>query len=166
MISKHGYSFLDLRADYFRAFVGVIICSAPYVWGAEIRGAVLALLLGAVLFTIYGLRTILRHLTRFELDENAIVMKIFSNRIIPWEKLSDLSLSYFSTWRSGGKGWMQLRLRGAGQTLRIESNLSDFETVVRRAVDAASVNKLELSSSTIRNIDALNIGISNVRQIA
>ena len=163
MITKHGYSFVNLRADYFRAFVGVILCSAPYVWGAETSGAVLVLLACAGLFAVYGLRAILRHTARFELDEDTIVMKVINNRILPWNKLSDLSLSYFSTWRSGGDGWMQLRLRGAGQTLRIESSLSDFETVVRHAVTAATTNKLEMSSSTIRNIDALNINITNVR---
>ena len=163
MTINHGYSFVNLRADYFRAFVGVIICFAPYVMGAEAAGAVLVLLICGALFAVYGLRTVLRQVTQFLLDENAITMKNFRTRIIPWDRLSDLSLSYFSTWRSGGKGWMQLRLRGAGQTMRLESNLSNFETVVRRAVVAASANKLEMTSSTLRNIDALNIDISNIR---
>ena len=163
MTTKYGYSFIDLRADYLRAFVGVIICLAPYVFGAETRGAVL---ICAVLFAVYGLRTTLRHMAKIMLDENAITMKIFTNRIIPFDKLSDLSLSYFSTWRSGGKGWMQLRLRGAGKTMRIESNISGFESIVRQAVSAASAGNLTMTSSTIRNIAALNIDTSNIRQAA
>jgi hypothetical protein len=166
MTTNHGYSLVNLRADYFRAFVGVILCSAPYVWGAEVAGAVFILLVCTALFVVYGLRTVLRHITQVLLDETTITMKIFRNRIIAWDRLSDLSLSYFSTWRSGGKGWMQLRLRGAGKTMRIESDLSDFETVVRRAVLAATANNLKITSSTLRNIDALNIDISNVRHPA
>ena len=38
MITKHGYSLVNLRADYFRAFVGFIICFSPYVFGAEAGG--------------------------------------------------------------------------------------------------------------------------------
>ncbi len=159
MTTNHGYSLVNLRADYFRAFVGFIICFAPYVLGAEPVGGVLILLGCAALFAIYGLRTIFRQLARIELDEQKIAMKIIKYRVIPWEKLTELSLSYFTTWRSGGNGWMQLRLKGAGQTFRFESNLSDFEQVVRSAVGAAMNNKLELSSSTLRNIDALNIRI-------
>tara|TARA_B100000315_G_C14588621_1_gene594519 strand:- start:3563 stop:4063 length:501 start_codon:yes stop_codon:yes gene_type:complete len=166
MITKHGYSLVNLRADYFRAFVGFIICFSPYVFGAEAVGGVLILLGCAALFVIYGLRTSFRHIARIELDEHNIAMKIIRYRAIPWNKLSELSLSYFTTWRSGGDGWMQLRLKGAGHTFRLESNLSDFEQIVRRAVSAAIMNKLELSSTTLRNIDALNIRIPENGQAA
>ena len=166
MTTNHSYSFSVLQGDYFRAFVGLIICLAPYVLGAELVGAVSILLGCAALFAVYGLRTIFRQKLKVVLNENELTMKVFKNSILPWEKLSDLRLSYFSTWRSGGKGWMQLRLKGAGKTMRFESTLSDFETVVSCAVAAAVTNKLELNSTTLQNIDALNIEIPNVRQAA
>ena len=166
MITNHGYSLVNLRADYFRAFVGFNFCFAPYVLGAKAAGGVLILLGCAALFALYGLRTLCRQFARIELDEQKITMKIFKYRAIPWAKLTDLSLSYFTTWRSGGNGWMQLRLKGAGHTFRFESNLSDFEQVVLNSVRAAMQNKLELSSATLRNIDALNIRIPESGQPA
>ena len=52
MTTNHGYSFSVLQGDYFRAFVGLIICLAPYILGAEIVGAVSILLGCAALFAV------------------------------------------------------------------------------------------------------------------
>lgn len=163
MLTIHGYSFRILRADYFKSFVGIIICITPYILSERIVGAVSIFLGFSAIFAVYGMRTIGRQMVRIAADETEITMKVFKKKVMPWDRLSDFSLSYFQEWRSGNKGWMQLRLQGAGQTMRIESTLSDFEALVRRAVVAASVNKLEMTNTTLRNIEALNIDISNVR---
>ena len=64
-------------------------------------------------------------------------------------------LDYFSTRRDGRGGWMQLRLRAGGASVRLDSGLAGFEQILERAVGAAEGRRLELSATTAANLAIL-----------
>ncbi len=76
---------------------------------------------------------------------------------IPWHGLSGLKLRFYSTQRSREQGWLQMTLIAGDATLRIDSTLEDFDTVARRAADAARANGVALEPTTIGNLDALGL---------
>ncbi len=52
-------------------------------------------------------------------------------------------------------GWMQLRLRDAQRTIRIDSELDGFAELVRRAANEAARHGLLFDAATARNLEAL-----------
>lgn len=74
-----------------------------------------------------------------------------------WEELEEIKLSYFSTRRDGENGWMQLKLKGRGKRLRVESTITDFWDLVGICALNAKNRGLALDPSTIQNMHALGI---------
>lgn len=95
---------------------------------------------------------------RLEVTENGVTAVGPFGGSVRWDELSVLQLRYYSTRRDRGDGWMQLKLRGADGSLRIESALSDFDAVVARAAGAAEHRGLALNESTRANLATLGIG--------
>ena len=126
-----SYSFADLRMDYLRSVIGMAICLTPPAAGVGLTPVVWVLLVCAALFAIYLIRTVLKQMTRVELNDHGIYAASLGSVSIAWDALSEFRLAYYSTWRKSGEGWMQLRLRGSGLTIRVESNINDFcETIL------------------------------------
>ena len=116
----------------------------------------------AVLFLIYGLRTLQRQVTVAELDETGLHTHVAAlstlDRAVRWQSLQDMQLKYFSTRRDRGEGWMQLVLKGASGTVRVDSNLDGFEDIIRRTYAAAQARGLNLNQATSENLKSLGIG--------
>ncbi|MCA8907035.1 MAG: hypothetical protein KDA64_03960 [Rhodospirillaceae bacterium] len=147
----------NLVADYGRGALGLgisgavllLVDAAPLVfWTFALFGAVSAWFLG---------RTLLRHLSAFGHDADAVWQTGPLGRRIAWEELSALRLKFFSTRRDRSAGWMHLTLSGRRTTLRVESALDGFEELVARAFDAAKARDLALSDATLANLMALGI---------
>ena len=113
--------------------------------------------MGAALFAVYTVRTLLRQLTVFHSGEQGIAAHGPLASAIAWRDLADLRLRYFSTRRDRKDGWMQLTLRGGGRTMRLESPLIGFADIADRAADAARANGLNLNDATTNNLVALGI---------
>ena len=158
MVVEYGYLRSRIGGDYARAVFGLVLCLAPFHFGLELAVASWILMVLAALFLVFIIRTILRHLTVITVNNEWVRVKILFETTIHWDSLTEFNLAYFSTWRSGGKGWMQIRLKGSGKTLRIESSLLGFEDVAARAKAAAGNNNLALNSSTVNNL--LSLGFS------
>jgi hypothetical protein len=99
-------------------------------------------------------------LTHIELDEAGIRASGPLGAAIRWEDLRSLRLDYYSTHRDpeGRRmdgGWMQLTLRDARYTIRIDSELEGFEGLVRVASAEALRRGLSLDESTRDNLSAL-----------
>lgn len=159
MSFRYGYPFSSIRGDYIRSIIGLGICTSPFLFGMPPQGALILVAIVAVLFGLFLLRTIARHVTTITVDETNIRVKTLNEFAVPWGRISELSVSYFTTWRNGGKGWMQLRLKGGGKTLRVESSINGFEEITHRAVKAACENHLDMSSATLSNLEALGISV-------
>ena len=156
-----GYPLSKIGADYLRSAIGAALCLLPLAFGTPLKGGVWLLVALASMFVLFAVRTFTRQITRVWVSDEGIAVSGFIKQILRWEMLSEVTLSYYSTFRGRGQGrgqgWMQLRLRGGGQTLRLESSLEGFDRVARHAVDAARRNGLALQPSTVKNLGAMGI---------
>ena len=163
-MTRHRYPWPSLRADYLRAGAGLALTGAPLF--AIPGGTTASAILGAVaaLFLALGLRTGLRHASRFESDDEEVrrtgpALPLYPARRIAWDGMERLRLRFFSTRRDRTGGWMQLTVGDGAGALSFDSSLDGFDTVARRAAAAAARNELPLNDATRANLAALGIRI-------
>ena len=144
-----------LAADYARAATGIALFLGALALLRPAAAVAWALAAGAALFLVYFARTVCRQLTRIELDEAGILTRGPFGAAIRWEELRSLRLDYYSTRRDREEGWMQLKLRDARRTIRIDSDLAGFAELARVAAGRARQCGLEIDESTRSNLSAL-----------
>ena len=156
-MTRHTYPTPAMLGDYARAAAGLlpvvaIISIAPV-------GAFEATVLGglAALFTVFGIRTALRHGSCLELTEGVLRASGLVRTSIALRELDRLKLTYYSTRRDGRGGWMQLELRSGSSTLRLDSRVEGFTKVVKASTRAAEARGLSLDLATLTNLRALGI---------
>jgi len=93
-------------------------------------------------------------MTTVTVTDEWIRVNSFFDITLYWADVTDFKLSYFTLWRNGEKGWMQMRLRNATNAIRIESSLVGFEAIASRAFAAAEANHISLNSTTTSNLEA------------
>ena len=147
--------------DYAGSALGLAVTLAPLVFARPAAAAGWALAAAAALFLVYFGRTVCRQLTHIELDENGIRVRGPTvgplSAAIRWEDLRSLRLDYYSTRRDNEGGWMQLRLRDARRTIRIDSELDDFVELVRVAVLEARRRDIDMDEPTRANLETLGL---------
>jgi hypothetical protein len=112
----------------------------------------------AVIFTIFGVRTALRHRTRLEMTATELrAQRGVRRRTIAWSQLDRMKLAYYSTRRDRTSGWMQLELAAGGARLGLDSRIAGFDRLVGRAASAAASRGVALNDATIANLAALGI---------
>jgi hypothetical protein len=158
------YSWRALALDYAGGATGFGIALGLLLFAHPAAPVAWVLAATAALFLVYSGRTVCRQLTHIELDETGIrargpaVLRL--GAVIRWEDLRSLRLDYYSTrrdpeGRSMQGGWMQLRLRDARRTIRIDSDLDGFAALVGAAAQAAALRELALDIDTVGNIQEL-----------
>ncbi len=151
------YPLRALWASYARAAIGVGLMAVPLATanlgatGAVILTGLLAVFLG------YGVRTALRHATRYGFDDRGIFAIGPISRAIEWGDVVNVKLSYYTTKREGTSGWWQLDIKGRRTTMRVDSTLDGFGAFAERAVREARKHGVELSPTTLENLDPLGI---------
>ena len=155
--TRHRHTFRSLTADYTRSGGGVLVTTLP-LFLVETTATVAWLLgAGAALFAVYGFNTVMRHLGTVTCDGTAISVSAPFKRAVAWSEISDVRLRYFSTRRDGRKGWMQLVVKSPATSIRIESTLAGFADIVSIAVKAANKKGIDLSPTTLGNIEVLGV---------
>jgi len=158
------YSWRSLLSDYAGGGIGVALTLGPLALSHPAAPVAWVLAAAAALFLVYFGRTVCRHLTHIELDEFGIRVRGpavgLLSAAIRWEDLRSLRLDYYSTrrdpeGRTMDGGWMQLRLRDARHTIRIDSELEGFVGLVRAASAEALRRGLSLDEETHSNLRAL-----------
>jgi hypothetical protein len=162
--SRHGYPAAAMIGDYLRAAAGLVPTGA--IFATMPVAPIPATLLGgfAMIFGVFGLRTVLRHNTSIEMTDTGIradglIARGLVTRTIAWGELDRMRLAYYSTRRDRKSGWMQLELGGGGARLSLDSRIAGFGEVVRRAADAAAENHLQVSEATAANLEALGVRV-------
>ena len=72
-----------------------------------------------------------------------------------------VELKYFSTQRSRKEGWMQLKLRGAGKVIAIDSNISDFDKLAALCAAQAINREVALDDHSRVNLQSLGIKLGS-----
>ena len=152
-----------LAKDYLRSAFGAGLCLVPLVLvdAAEVMTWILGIV-GAV-FVVFGLRTVVRHVTTIELCADGVRARGPFARRVAWSGLTAMSLAFYSmrrrrTARDGDPasgGWMELKLRCRGSAIALDSSLEGFEHVVARAASAAAAAGLRVNAATCANLEAM-----------
>ena len=155
--SSHRYPPRAVLLDYLYSGLGLLFTLGPL--GLAASGGPAAWVLGALaaLFAVYGVRTLLRHRMWLGVSEDGITVHGLVRRHLPWEALTRCTLGYYSTRRKRDRGWMQLTLKAGHRSLRIDSQIEGFNTIVRRAAHAATARGIALDHTTRENLRALEI---------
>jgi hypothetical protein len=151
------YSWRSLLPDYAGSAVGLACSLGPLAIAQPAAPVAWLLAAIAALFLVYFGRTVCRQLTHIELDEAGIRAEGPLGAAIRWENLRSLRLDYFSTRRDSEEGWMQLRLRDARRTIRMDSELDGFIDLVRVAVREARRRGIDMDEPTRANLEALGL---------
>jgi hypothetical protein len=156
-MTRHAYPASAMLGDYLRAAAGLVPTAA--ILAIAPLGAVAAAILGglAALFSVFGVRTALRHRTRIEVTETGISASGPLGAAIRWAELDRIKLAYYSTRRDRRDGWMQLELRSGWSVIRLDSRIDGFARLVERSATAAATRRLALSPATAANLEALGI---------
>jgi len=154
-VSWHQYPPGALARDYLRATTGLILSVMPIMFAHPIP--IIQYVLGAIatLFAFFGIRTLLRQLTRVEVTKDGIRTAGPLGSAITWDELRNVELRYYSTRRDQYRGWLQLKLRAAHKRLAFDSSLSDFAVVARRAIAEAQQRGHALGATTLSNLDVI-----------
>ena len=160
MSTTYRYPPSAILGDYLRAAIGLAVGIG--VLATVSISAVILIVFGGitVIFLLFGLRTLQRHLTQITLDQDGIFRSDLFSQSLRWQDLQDLRLRYFGTHRQhrgSGGGFMQLSLRGRGRRMKIESDLEGFEDVTRLAAAAARTNGVSLDPASAGNLLAMGI---------
>jgi hypothetical protein len=151
------YSWRALLPDYAGGGVGLALLLGPLAFAHPAAPVAWVLAAATALFLVYFGRTVCRQLTHIELDETGIRVRGPLGAALRWEELRSLRLDYYSTRSDREGGWMQLRLRDARRTIRIDSELEGFVELVRAAVLEARRLGAELDEATRGNLGMLGL---------
>jgi hypothetical protein len=148
-----------MYGDYVRAAAGFVPTAA--ILATMPVGMVAATVLSGfiALFGVFGVRTILRHGTRFEMTGTALRASGLRRRSIAWGELDCMTLAYYSTRRDRRDGWTQLELRSGWTKVRLDSRIEGFTELVDKSARAARSRGLALSAATLANLAALGVRI-------
>lgn len=155
--TRHRYPPRSLVTDYLRSGIGMLLTFGPLAVTQPLPAITGILAALGTLFLIFGLRTVIRHNTVVTVSDRGVETGWPARAKLRWEALGRLKLSYFSTKRDRAGGWMQLRLKSGRRTMRIDSSIEDFATVVTAAVRAARTAGLTLEPTTLQNLEALGL---------
>jgi hypothetical protein len=158
-MTSHCYPTSAMLGDYLRAAAGFVPATA--ILAAVPVGPAAEAVLGgfAGLFALFGIRTMLRHGTRFEISDSALRATGLLNASIVWEKLDRMRLSYYSTRRDRRDGWMQLKLRSGWSSIHLDSRVEGFGDLVEKSARAAERRSLPLDTATMANLAVLGVRV-------
>ena len=163
-MTEHRYNPSELRGDYIRAAIGTAVCVAAVAVSEASGAAGIFFGLAGLLFLAFGVRTLVRHGSIFELTAEGIrrsnAKKFGPSAIrLLWREVTTVKLSFYSTRRDRSNGWMQLRLTGSGGKISLDSTVGGFEKIAERAAQAATENGLRLGAATLSNFAAAGISV-------
>ena len=157
MIRTFHYPLRSVSLDYAGSAIGLACSLGPLAYVQPAAAVAWILAAAAAFFLVYFGRTVCRQLTHIELDEAGIRARGPLGAAIRWEDLRSLRLDYYSTRRDREEGWMQLRLRSAQRTIRIDSEVDGFADIARAAAAEAGRRGADVDEATRANLRALGI---------
>lgn len=154
----YRYPMRTLAGDYLRAATGLSVGVGLMWLGASTW--TLAVGTGiAGLFSLFGCRTLQRHATKVAISDDEICNVTLGTRVMGWGELERLKLRYYGTKRQekGSEGFMQLTLKGGGQSLTYDSGIEGFTFITWRAAKAARENGVSFDPASAGNLLAIGL---------
>ena len=158
----HRYSAAAIAADYARGLGGMLLTGGP-LWLLGPSGAPAWVLAACMmLFLVYFVRAVVRHLTRIELSETGITARGPFGGAVPWGELRSMKLNYYTTRSDRSGGWMQLDLGTGERSISVDSRLEGFADVAAAAAHQAQRRGYKLDGNTLLNLRALGVRCDDV----
>ena len=163
---RFGYPSSAMLKDYGQAAAGAVIFGIPLVYAHTNIYAVVILGAIVLMFLSFAWSTWRRHRTVIAVTDEGIWAEGAANTALRWSEITRVDLRYFSTKRERGRGgpatdegsgWMQLRLDGAGGTIKVDSSIEDFRDMIIRVVRAIEEHRLTMSESAHVNLSAMGL---------
>lgn len=154
---RFAYPRQALRSAYALACVGMVIGFGPLLLAEP--APLFRWLLGAMgaLFLVYFVRTVVRQLTRIEIDASGIGAHGPLGAVIRWDDVRAVRLNYYSTRPDRSGGWMEFIVKGSRRSLCIESTLEDFVELVGEVMRQARARGVEADERTRENLRAIGL---------
>ena len=155
----YAYPTSAMYGDYLRAAAG-FVPTAAILTTMPVGGVAATVLSGfGAIFAVFGVRTLVRHGTRFDLTESALRASGLRRTSIAWAELDRMTLAYYSTRRDRRDGWMQLELRSGRKKVRLDSRIEGFAELVGKSASAAKSRGLTLNVATLSNLATLGVSL-------
>ena len=153
----------SLAGDYIRAASGIVVGFGVLLSVPPSPGIIAVFGSVAGLCSLFGYRTVQRHLTRVAVTDDQLCNAAFATRVMSWGELERLKLRYYGSRRQadGKGGFMQLTLKGAGTSITYESSLDGFKYVTWRAARAARENGISVDPSSAGNLLAMGLDVDS-----
>lgn len=153
----YRYPAAAAAADYARGLSGIALTAGPLFALAPTGPLAWILAACMLLFLVYFVRAVVRHLTRIELSEAGIAALGPFGRAIPWDELRSMKLSYYTTRSDRSGGWMQLDLGTGQRSLSVDSRLEGFADFASNVAQEARRRGCRLDETTLLNLKALGL---------
>ena len=151
----------SLMGDYLRSAVGLaigcgVLLSVP-------ASPVIILVFGsvAVLFAVFGLRTLQRQILHVAVTDGEIATSDVRTRSMAWDQVTRVRVRFYGMRRDrAGKargGFIELLLKGPAGTMRFESSLEGFDLLAWHAARAARRHGATIDSTSAGNLVELGI---------
>lgn len=146
-----------LAADGLRSLGGAAVTGVPLVALDMQTSVATVFALLFALFVAFGLRSLARTRTRVSVDDDGIRIAGLRPISLQWSEVDELRLDYYATRRDRRGGWMQLGLKGAKRTVKLDATLEGFPELVAVAAARAAARGATLSERTRANLTALGV---------
>jgi len=154
---RFHYPLRNLVPDYLRAGFGFGLTMLPMPHAIGGHPVVLLIVLSlAILFGSFGLTTFLRQKSTVCASEDGLWIEGPRARSILWQEVREIDLRYFSTRKDRDKGWLQMKVIGPAGTIKVDSNLDDFDSLLRWVVTA--ITRHDLSVTAIGRENFASVG--------
>ena len=154
-LTVYRYPLANLWPDYVRAIIGVGLLIVPFFYSFGAHWLITLILAGLLtLFGSFGVTTAIRQFSVVLADEHGLRQQGPRPVALPWNEISEVDLRYFSTRRDKEAGWYQLRVTGRGGRLKADSNLQEFNGLLRFLATAVTRHDLPLSPIARENFMA------------
>ena len=152
----HRYPLRSLIWDYGRAALGLLIALVPLAIGDPGTFFTVILLVLALLFLGYALRTLRLQLTAYEIRPDGLFSHGPLKRFHAWDKITKIGLRYYATTRDKTRrdlkrGWLELKVVSPAGTMRIDSEVEGFDAILDAASAAIKSHDIEVDETSEEN---------------
>lgn len=156
-MSLHRYPVQTLVGDYMRAGFGLLVILALLLFLSPGTAGVITLLIIGGICLFFFLRTVDRNRTVVSLEDDAISLTGFRRATLAWSDLARMTLAYYTVKRDKSDGWMEITLKDAKATIKLDSRIENFGAIVIKAARVARERRIPLNQITLSNLKALKI---------
>ena len=160
-MAVYRYPASSLLPDSLRAIIGITATFGPLVFLAVAWPLALVLCALGSVFLAFAIRLVLQSLSSFELSNERISRHGPVARSLSWPDVTSMKLAHYGTPRKTSVGWYQLRLKGGGGVLKIDSTIDGFDEILASAVSAVTNSGLTFDPATAENLKSLGYGSSS-----